>query len=95
MIDTTPPQMLFSVWQDRPDGQPAPLHPSADSDAVSRGTSADFAAASIAADMSGYRSRILVAQKMESGWQRQGVVIEGDGYWRLATSTPCTPRTCR
>jgi hypothetical protein len=79
-IDTTPPLLLFSAWQDRPAGEPAPLHPSTDADAVARGSSADFATASIAADMSGYRSRIMAAELTTSGWQRRGVVIEGDGY---------------
>ncbi|MBI4921397.1 MAG: hypothetical protein HY834_06570 [Devosia nanyangense] len=73
--------MLYSAWQDLPSGTVAPLHPSLDAAAVASGRSADFAAASIAADMSGYRSRILVAHS-DNGldWVRDGVVIEGDGY---------------
>jgi hypothetical protein len=77
---TAPPLLFYSAWQDRPAGQPALLHPSTDADAVARGSSADFAAASIAADMSGYRSRIMVAELTASGWRPRGVVIEGDGY---------------
>jgi hypothetical protein len=73
--------MLYSAWQDLPPGAVAPLHPSLDATAVASGRSADFAAASIAADMSGYRSRILSAHS-DNGldWVRDGVVIEGDGY---------------
>ena len=77
----TPLTMYFSAWQDLPKGVPPPLHPSLDRDAVAAGTSADFAVASIAADMSGYQSRILAAHS-ENGldWIRDGVVIAGDGY---------------
>lgn len=73
--------MLYSVWQDLPAGATPPLHPSLDPDAVASGASADFAAASIAADMSGYRSRILVAHSADGvHFQRSGIAIEGDGY---------------
>lgn len=73
--------MLYSAWQDLPDGTAAPMHPSLDAEAVARGTSADFAAASIAADMSGYRSRILVAESEDGlDWRRSGIAIAGDGY---------------
>lgn len=73
--------MLYSAWQDLPPGTVAPVHPSHDAEAVAHGSSADFAAASIAADMSGYRSRILVAQSEDGlSWRRSGVAIEGDGH---------------
>lgn len=73
--------MLYSAWQDLPPGVTPPVHPSLDAEAVARGSSADFAAASIAADMSGYRSRILMAESEDGlDWRRSGVVIEGDGY---------------
>jgi len=73
--------MLYSAWQDLPPGVVAPVHPSLDAEAVARGSSADFAAASIAADMSGYRSRILMAESEDGlDWRRSGVAIEGDGY---------------
>ncbi len=76
-----PSTVYYSAWQDRPAGVPAPPHPSLDRDAVASGLSADFAASSIAADMSGYRSRILEARS-DNGvdWWPGHVVIEGDGY---------------
>lgn len=76
-----PWRMVYSAWQDVPAGTTVPLHPSADPDAIASGGSSDFAAASIAADMSGYRSRILSARSDDGlAWEREGVVIEGDGY---------------
>jgi hypothetical protein len=73
--------MVYSAWQDVPAGTIVPLHPSADAGAVTNGASADFAAASIAADMAGYRSRILLARSDDGvTWQRAGVLIAGDGY---------------
>ena len=44
--------MYYSAWQDVPPGTSIPRHPSLDPDAVSNGTSEDFAAASIASDLS-------------------------------------------
>lgn len=80
-VPGTPWTMLYSAWQDLPPGAVAPVHPSLDADAVANGMSADFAAASIAADMSGYRSRILVAASGDGlNWQRSGIAVEGDGY---------------
>jgi hypothetical protein len=73
--------MYFSAWQDRPTGAAPPVHPSHDVDAVASGRSADFAAASIASDMSGYRSRIYVATSSDGlNWQRGPCVVEGTGY---------------
>ncbi|KQW79088.1 hypothetical protein ASC89_12355 [Devosia sp. Root413D1] len=73
--------MLYSAWQDLPDGAVPPVHPSLDAEAVANGSSADFAAASIAADMSGYRSRILVAESEDGlNWRRSGIAIAGDDY---------------
>lgn len=69
--------MVFSAWQDVPAGTIVPVHPSADL----TGATADFAAASIAADMSGYRSRILMASSDDGmAWTREDIIIEGDGY---------------
>lgn len=73
--------MLFSAWQDVPPGTEVPPHPSADPKARQSGSSANFAAASIAADMAGYRSRILSALSSNGlDWVRDGLAIEGDGH---------------
>lgn len=73
--------MVFSAWQDLPPGAVAPRHPSEDMDAVASGRSQDFAAASIAADMAGYRSRIYTATSKDGiRWERQTCIIEGSGY---------------
>jgi hypothetical protein len=73
--------MFFSAWQDVQPGATAPTHPSQDPNAVANGRSADFAAASIASDMSGYRSRIFVARSADGlCWDRPECVIEGAGY---------------
>jgi hypothetical protein len=73
--------MYFSAWQDRPAGHHSPLHPSHDASAVASGRSADFAAASIASDMSGYRSRIYAARSTDGlNWSRGECAIEGNGY---------------
>ena len=80
-IPGEPWQMLYSAWQDVPPGTIVPTHPSADPHARRTGSSANFAAASIAADMAGYRSRILAVHSSHGlDWVRDGVVIEGDGY---------------
>ncbi len=76
-VEGSPWRMMFSAWQDVPAGTVVPTHPSMDL----AGVEVDFAAASIAADMSGYRSRILMASSDDGlSWRRNGVVVEGDGY---------------
>ena len=73
--------MFYSAWQDVPAGKAAPLHPSHDAAAVQKGISDDFAAASIASDMSGYRSRICQARSDDGlEWAPRGCVIDGAGY---------------
>lgn len=73
--------MFYSAWQDIPAGVPTPLHPSHDANAVASGKSLDFAAASIASDMSGYRSRIFTAFSSDGlEWQRGQCIIDGAGY---------------
>lgn len=73
--------MVYSAWQDVPAGAEAPVHPSHDPTAVATGRSADFAAASIAADMSGFRSRIFVAHSTDGlTWTQGPCLIEGGGY---------------
>lgn len=77
VVPGTPWRIVFSAWQDVPPGTVVPTHPSADLS----GATADFAAASIAADMSGYRSRILIASSYDGlDWTRDRVIVEGDGY---------------
>lgn len=75
--------MVYSAWQDVPPGTSVPPHPSSDpsfeADAAS-GAAVDFAAASIAADLAGYRSRIFAAISSDGlTWERAGLLIEGDG----------------
>jgi hypothetical protein len=73
--------MFFSAWLDPPAGRDSPVHPSHDATAVASGRSADFAAASIASDMSGYRSRIFMARSADGlSWTRGECAIEGSGY---------------
>jgi predicted GH43/DUF377 family glycosyl hydrolase len=73
--------MIYSAWQDVPPGIEAPLHPSQDLEAIHSGRSADFAAASIAVDLCGYRSRILSASSDDGLFFKKGrVVIEGGGH---------------
>ena len=73
--------MFYSAWQDVPPGTEVPTHPSQDPNAESDGLSEDFAAASIAADMAGYRSRIFVATSDDGlTWEQSGCAIEGSGY---------------
>ena len=86
--DVIPPEragedwvMFFSAWQDLPPGAVAPRHPSEDVDAVASGRSQDFAAASIAADMAGYRSRIYTATSGDGLlWERRTCIVDGAGY---------------
>ena len=74
---------MFSAWQDVPPGTAVPTHPSEDPNAVASGLSEDFAAASIASDMAGYRSRIFVAYSADGlVWNRARSAIEGPGYGR-------------
>ena len=73
--------MVYSAWQDVPPGTKVPLHPSHDVNAITTGSSEDFAAASIATDMAGYRSRIFMAYSADGlVWSRGECAIEGDGY---------------
>ena len=73
--------MFYSAWQDVPAGTVVPLHPSHDPDAETSGLSENFASASIASDMAGYRSRIFVAYSSNGlTWERAGCVVEGSGY---------------
>ncbi len=73
--------MFLSAWQVPAPGAAVPVHPSHDVEAIANGRSADFAAASIAADMSGFRSRIFVSHSMDGlNWGSMELVLEGGGY---------------
>ncbi len=73
--------MFFSAWQAPAPGAPVQIHPSHDVEAVANGRSADFAATSIAADMSGFRSRIFIARSADGlTWGPMELVLEGGGY---------------
>lgn len=75
--------MFFSAWQDLPEGAVAPVHPSQDSEAGRNMSAEEFAAASIASDLAGYRSRIFAARSSDGlEWERAGCVIEGRGHGR-------------
>ena len=58
-----------------------PPHPSSDpAFEATAGPAVDFAAASIAADLAGYRSRIFAATSADGlSWERSGLLLEGDG----------------
>ena len=72
--------MVYSAWQNVPAGTVVPPHPS-DSDAFKNGDIEDFAAASIAYDIAGYRSRIFVAYSIDGkSWDKGKCVIDGGGY---------------
>ena len=73
--------MFFSAWQDVPEGTEVPSHPSQDA-ATGRNMSAEeFASASIASDLAGYRSRIFAATSKDGlKWERGACVIEGRGH---------------
>ena len=68
--------MFYSAWQDVSPGTEVPPHPSHDSS-----LSEDFAAASIASDMAGFRSRIFSAHSADGvAWKRGECVVAGAGY---------------
>lgn len=71
--------MVYSAWQDVPPGTIVPPHPSSDPEFEARG--GDFAAASIAADLAGFRSRIFAATSADGlTFERAGLLIEGAGF---------------
>lgn len=72
--------MVYSAWEDVPAGTVVPPHPSSDPSFEASDGAADFAAASIAADMAGYRSRIFAATSTDGlAWSRAGLLVAGDG----------------
>ena len=80
-VEGSPYTMVYSTWQDVPSGSVVPPHPSGDINASESGSREDFAAASIASDMAGYRSRIFVARSPDGlEWGKGECVIDGAGY---------------
>ena len=72
--------MVYSEWQDLPPGVETPPHPSEVLDAAASGGDENFAAASIAADLAGYRSRIYTAHSSDGIlWDRGTCIVEGSG----------------
>jgi hypothetical protein len=70
--------MVYSTWQDVAPGTVVPPHPSQDPNLAE---SVDFAAATIACDIAGYRSRIMVAFSGDGlAWEHAGCAIDGAGY---------------
>ena len=81
VVTGTPWTMFFSAWQDVPPGSIVPMHPSHDPNAEENGLSDNFAAASIASDLAGYRSRIFIAYSTDGmAWTQGPCAIEGAGY---------------
>jgi hypothetical protein len=73
--------MVFSAWQDAPPGTVVPVHPANDTSASADSSSEDFATASIASDIAGFRSRIYLAHSADGlNWSRAGCIIDGAGY---------------
>jgi hypothetical protein len=73
--------MYFSAWQDVAPGTVVPLHPSHDPNAEENGLSDNFAAASIASDLAGFRSRIFAAYSTDGmAWTQGPCAVEGAGY---------------
>jgi hypothetical protein len=80
-VEGVPWTMVYSAWQDVPPGTVVPIHPSQDLNALESGSSEDFAAASIASDMAGYRSRIFVAHSPDGlAWGHGECAINGGGH---------------
>ena len=73
--------MIYSAWQDAPPGSLIPPHPSDPATADRPPEDLDFAAASIAADIAGFRSRIFQATSpdgLEFGMPE--CIVTGGGY---------------
>jgi hypothetical protein len=73
--------MIFSAWQDAPRGIAVPSHPSNPEKRANASATEDFAAASIAVDIAGYRSRIFAATSVDGmTWRSATCILEGGGY---------------
>ena len=73
--------MIFSAWQDAPAGSVIPPHPSDPLNADTPTAELDFAAASIAADIAGFRSRIFQATSLDGlSFGPAECIVAGGGY---------------
>ena len=73
--------MIYSAWQDAPPGSVIPLHPSDPAAADTPPEELDFAAASIAADIAGFRSRIYRSRSLDGlSFGPAECIVAGGGY---------------
>lgn len=79
--DGAPWSLIYSAWQDAPPGLDVPVHPSDPSGSPNASLPFDFARASIASDMAGYRSRIFSAHS-EDGYNFDSTqcILQGSGH---------------
>ena len=73
--------MIYLAWQDAPTGSHIPPHPKDPSTADTPPAEFDFAAASIAADISGFHTRIFQAPSADGlSFGPPECIVAGDGY---------------
>ncbi|MDP7278212.1 MAG: hypothetical protein QF363_22215 [Planctomycetaceae bacterium] len=73
--------LIYSAWQDAPEGSVVPVHPSDPASLQAPDRELDFAAASIAADISGFRSRIFRARSADGlVFDQPECILAGEGY---------------
>ena len=73
--------MIFSAWQDAPPGSVIPRHPSDPTGTDTPQGELDFAAASIASDIAGFRSRIFQATSPDGlSFGPSECIVAGGGY---------------
>ena len=73
--------MIYSAWQDAPPGSVIPPHPSDPASADTAPGELDFAAASIAADIAGFRSRIFRSRSVDGlSFGPPECIVAGGGY---------------
>ncbi len=77
----TPWTLIYSAWQDAPPGHTVPVHPSDPASLQTPNQELDFAAASIATDISGFRSRIFRATSPDGlAFDQPECILAGEGY---------------
>ena len=76
-----PWSLIYSAWQDAPPGSEVPIHPSDPSATPNSTLQLDFASASIASDMAGYRSRIFRAHSDDGHtFDSSECILQGSGH---------------